>query len=135
MKLVIDTNVLVASLSSRSIFHWLIDALLDELFEIFISNEVLLEYEEVLKKKYPDAVAENFIKALNELPNVHKVEVYYQWKLITSDPDDDKFVDLAIACRADYIITNDKHFNALKDLSFPVVALLKIDELNTLLNI
>jgi uncharacterized protein len=129
MRLVIDTNVFVASLSSHSMFHWLIDALIDEKFDLFISNEVVLEYEEILKRKYPYTVAENFIRSLNELPNVQKIEVHYQWNIIYADPDDNKFVDLAIAANADFIISNDKHFNILNQTDFPKVGVLKLQEL------
>ena len=78
-------------------------------------------------------MAENFIRSLNELPNVHKSEISYKWQLITADPDDDKFVDLAVCARADYLITNDKHYNVLKTIIFPVVALLKLQEFGDLL--
>ena len=135
MRIVIDTNVFVASLSSHSPFHWLIEALIDEVFDLYISTEVLLEYEEILKQKYPYGVAENFIRSLNELPNVHKVDISYKWLLIIADPDDDKFVDLAVCAKADYLITNDKHFNVLKMLPFPKIALLKLQEFEDLLEI
>jgi putative PIN family toxin of toxin-antitoxin system len=75
-KTVIDTNVLVSALSSRSIYHWLIELLLEEKFELYVTDEILFEYEEVLKSKYSDAVATNFLVALQELPNVHFVRVY-----------------------------------------------------------
>ena len=108
---------------------------MDEVFDLYISTEVLLEYEEILKQKYPYEVAENFIRSLNELPNVHKVDISYKWLLIIADPDDDKFVDLAVCAKADYLITNDKHFNVLKMLPFPKIALLKLQEFGDLLEI
>ncbi len=133
IKVVIDTNILVASLSSRSAYHWLIEALMEEKFELFVSTEVMLEYEEILKLRYPLAVATNFIRALNELPNVFKSEIYYQWQIIQADADDNKFVDLAISAGANYIVSNDKHFNVLKDLPFPRLNLLKLEEFGTFL--
>ncbi len=135
IKLVIDTNILVASLSSKSVFHWVIKALLDEQFDLFVSTEVMLEYEEILKQRYPISVATNFLRALNELPNVYKSEIYYQWHIIQADVDDNKFVDLAVSAGADYIISNDKHFNILKELPFPKLYLLKLEEFETLLKI
>ena len=71
MKLVIDTNVLVSSLSSQSIYHWLVKQLLDEKFDVFVTDEILLEYEEVLNEKYTSLTAATFIAALKLLPNVH----------------------------------------------------------------
>jgi uncharacterized protein len=56
-KIVIDTNVLVSSLSSKSNYHWIIELLLEEKFDLYITNEILFEYEEVLKAKYSEHVA------------------------------------------------------------------------------
>lgn len=41
--------------------------------------------------------------------------------LIHADSDDNKFVDCAIAGNADYIVTDDKHFDELKNIDFPKV--------------
>ncbi|MFN7116844.1 MAG: putative toxin-antitoxin system toxin component, PIN family [Saprospiraceae bacterium] len=132
MKLVIDTNVLVSALSSRSVFHWIIQDLIAEKFEIATSHEVLLEYEEILKKKYDVQTAENFLRALQELPNVQLSEIYFQWKLL-ADPDDNKFVDLAISANADYLLSEDNDFNLLQSIDFPKVTVLKIDNFRKIL--
>ena len=133
MKIVIDTNVLVSALSSRSVHHWLIQALLNEQFQLFVTDEILLEYEEVLKSKYSESVAANFLIALNELPNVYFAHVYFRWNLINEDPDDNKFVDCYVAAGALYLISHDSHFSILKSVSFPKVNLLTIDEFKLIL--
>jgi len=46
--------------------------------------------------------------------NIRHVEAHFQWHLITADPDDDKFADCAIAAAAEWIVTEDAHFNVLK---------------------
>ena len=56
LKIVIDTNVLLVSVSSNSKFHWLYKALLDMDFEVSISNEILTEYEEVFKRHWSTEV-------------------------------------------------------------------------------
>lgn len=43
------------------------------------------------------------------------------------DDDDNKFADCAIAANADYLVTNDKHFNVLKSVAFPKIQIIKID--------
>lgn len=48
--------------------------------------------------------------------------------LIIADPDDNKFVDCAIAANARFIVTEDHHFNVLKDITFPSVAVVSIDD-------
>lgn len=132
IKVIIDTNVLVAALSSKSINHWLIEALLNERFQLFVTDEILLEYDEILKSKYSETVANNFLIALKELPNVLFVHVYYRWNLIT-DQDDNKFVDCYVAAGAHYLLSHDTHFSILKSVSFPKVNLLKIDEFRLIL--
>jgi len=41
------------------------------------------------------------------------------------DPDDNKFFDCAVAGNADYIVSEDKHFNILKHIPFPSVNAIK----------
>lgn len=65
---------------------------------------------------------------LRELPNVLYTTVYFNWKLIHADTDDNKYVDCAIAAQADYIVTEDKHFHILKRIPFPNVQTISINE-------
>lgn len=66
--------------------------------------------------------------------NVEKKEIYYRWNLIKADEEDNKFVDCAIAGNADYLVSNDKHFDSLKTTDFPQVPLLRSSEFLVLLN-
>ena len=125
MLFVVDTNIFVSALSSASSYHWIIEALLDERFEICLNHEILLEYEEVLTRKYASTTAANFIKALQELPSAHQVEVYFNWNLL-ADEDDNKFVDVAVAGGASFIITEDRHFRKLSEIEFPKVEVMRI---------
>jgi putative PIN family toxin of toxin-antitoxin system len=126
MLFVLDTNILVASLSRTSEHHWIIEALLKEHFEICVSHNILLEYEEVLQRKYGLAITSNFLKALRELPNVRDVAVWYQWNLL-SDENDNKFVDAAIAGGASFIVSEDRHFRKLEEVHFPKITLMRLD--------
>jgi predicted nucleic acid-binding protein len=64
---------------------------------------------------------------LPRAPNVHYIDPYYKWLLIDADPDDNKYCDCAIAGKAIYIVTEDKHFNVLKNISFPQISTTGID--------
>ena len=77
-----------------------------------------MEYEEILKSKYSETVASNFLVSLRKLSNVNYAHVYFRWNLI-SDPDDNKFVDCYIASGAHYLISHDTHFSVLKTIMFP----------------
>jgi len=56
-----------------------------------------------------------------ESPDVTTQKVYYNWTALVIDPDDNKFFDIAVAADADYLVTNDRHFDVVKSLSFPKV--------------
>jgi putative PIN family toxin of toxin-antitoxin system len=119
MVIVIDTNILVAAIGKKSPYRPIMDALLAAKFTPAISNEILEEYTEVLTLRTSKEVSENFIRFLLNLPKLKLVHPTYRWELIIADPDDNKFVDCAVAAQADYIVSNDKHFNVLKSIAFP----------------
>ena len=65
---------------------------------------------------------------LLNLSNLDKVEVYFEWKLIDQDADDNKYTDAAIVGAADFIVSNDQHFKILKSIDFPKVNVIGIEE-------
>ena len=73
-------------------------------------------------------IASNIIQALLDLPNTKMVQVYFHLHLITADPDDDKFVDCAFKANAKYIVTQDHHYDILKQTQFPRIEVIDIDE-------
>ena len=48
------------------------------------------------------------------------------FELLLTDVDDNKFVDCAIAANAEFIVTNDKHFNPLKTIPWPKVEIINL---------
>lgn len=129
MLAVIDTNCLLASIPSQSNHYWLYLAFNNQRkFDWLISNEILIEYEEKLIEKYSKKIANIVLDILSVAPNVIFREPYFRWNLVEKDPDDNKFADLAIAGNADYLVTNDKHFNNLKKLEFPKLNIVTLDE-------
>lgn len=132
LRLVFDTNVLVSSLSSRSATHWLVQGLREARYEMLVTTEILLEYEEVLRRKYDALTAEYFMAGLSELPNVVLATAHYRWQLL-ADPDDDKFVDAALAGSAHYLVTEDAHFRPLSKVDFPRVRVIGMEQLRELL--
>ena len=133
MVVVIDCNIFVMCLTSRSPYHLIFQSLVNGKFTLAVTADILLEYEEVLQQKYSTATAKTFITLLNELPNIIFANHYFRWQLMTADPDDNKYCDCAIAKQASYIVTEDRHFEALKGISFPSVATIRIDRFIELL--
>ena len=70
MKVVLDTNVLLASLGKSSPYRKIFDSFLNYDFTILLSNDVLMEYLEVIQQKTNLSVAENIVK-LNRFPPVN----------------------------------------------------------------
>jgi putative PIN family toxin of toxin-antitoxin system len=128
LKIVLDTNILLAIIGRRSPFRWIFDCLTDGKLILCVSNEILFEYQEVLARQLNAEIAENIINFIVINPFTEKVEIYFNFHLITEDPDDNKFVDCAIASDAICLVSNDTHFDVLKTIDFPRVTVLKLNE-------
>lgn len=128
MKVVLDTNVLLMSLPKTSRYRLIFDKLIDATYDLALSHDILQEYLEIIAQKTNFTIAKNVGNTIVSLKNLQKVEVYFKWHLITQDPDDNKFVDCAIAANVKYVVSNDKHFRILKNIDFPKVTVITIDE-------
>ena len=133
LRVVLDTNVILSSVSSKSPYKIILDKLFENKYQVYLTTDILLEYEEKISSIFDIEVAELVIGAILLLPNVHKIETYFHFHLISQDKDDNKFSDCVIASNAHYLVTNDKHFNELKDIPFPKINILKIEEFRALL--
>ncbi len=133
MRVVIDTNQLLTCFSARSKTHWLWQAFQKQQFELCVTTEILDEYAEIFENKYNFDAAELILDILIESPNVVFIKEYFFWELIKVDPDDNKFVDCALMANADFIITEDNHFNVLKTIPFPKIAVLSLTEFHHLI--
>lgn len=97
-------------------------------FVLCVSNEILEEYQEIIARKASASVAESVINAIVESEFVEFVDPQFHLGLISADHDDDKFVDCAFAANAIFIVSDDSHFDILKDISFPQLLVLKLKE-------
>ena len=132
MKLVLDTNCLIQVIPSRSRYHevW-------QMFErgentLCVSNEILEEYMEILQRLTDEETAELVISTILNSPFVEFINPYFRFHLIPVDPDDNKFVDCAIAAGARYLVSNDRHYDILKHIDYPKVEALSLTEFVTL---
>jgi len=133
-RVVLDTNCLVMALSRHSEYYPVWQGIRVGQYILCVSNDIIAEYREIIAQKTNDVVADNVIRLLSECPFVEFVDPHYHLDLIQADPDDNKFVDCAFAANATYIVSNDKHFDALKSVDFPKIQVLRLIEfLQTLL--
>ena len=133
-KIVLDTNCLIMSLSRHSEFYPVWQGIRTGRYILCVSNDIISEYREIIAIKTSEIVADNVVRMLAESPNVEFIDPRYHLELIQADPDDNKFVDCAFAANATYSVSNDKHFNALKEIDYPKIQVIKLIEfLQTLL--
>ena len=108
-QIVLDTNVLLTGLrSSRGASYKLLTMLNNNRWQLNISTALVFEYEEILKREQTQLGLslediDNIIEALCAIAN--KRNIFYLWRPMLNDPDDDFLVDLAVESQADYIIT------------------------------
>ena len=126
--IVLDTNCLLAVLPSISPYHQVWTDLLEGSICLCVSNEILEEYEEILCQKINVEISKAVIKLILSLPNLKRVRPTYFLHLIEVDPDDNKFIDCAFCGEAELIVTNDTHFNVLRDIQFPKILIMKLQE-------
>ena len=126
--IVLDTNCLLQALPSNSPFHKVWTEVLEGRICLCVNTDILEEYEEILAIKTTPEIARNIVEAIANLSTTVFQNTYVHFELLPADSDDNKFVDCAVASDAEYIVTNDKHFNPLKEIPWPKVEIIKIAE-------
>ncbi len=131
-KVVIDTNVLLVSISERSKLYWIFKGLIDKKYTLCVTTEILNEYAEIIEQHMGVEVAESVLATIVNLANVEYITRYYEFRLL-KDEDDNKFVDCAIASNASFIVSHDSDFKVLKSIKFPVVNVIDTDQFKIVL--
>lgn len=122
MNIVLDTNCLIMAISAQNEYYQVWQDFLDGKYVLCITNDIIEEYSEVIARNISPLVSEFIITAILNRKNIKLISPSYAFHLIDADEDDNKFVDCAIIGNAKYIVTQDHHFNILKQISF-----LKVD--------
>ena len=111
MRLVLDTDVLVAATRSRSGASWqLVDRALTGEFTLLLSVPLVLEYEAVLRREEHRKVHGLSVPQLDEVINslvrvAEPVQIGFLWRPLLSDPRDDMVLETAVNGRADLLVT------------------------------
>jgi len=118
----LDTNTVVQALAEGHPFHPILDARVAGRITWAVSTELLLEYEEVLTRMSGPARWRKLARLMDlvELTsgNFLRVTPSFHFQIVTTDPDDNIFTDCAVTAGADYLITEDQHFAALKNAGY-----------------
>lgn len=122
MTVCLDTGVLLQIFGRKQPFQPILRALLDGQITLAVSTEILFEYQEIITQlsgveRWREVAA--LLELLSQLhQNIRSVETHFRFNVISTDPDDNKFCDCAIAVEADFVITEDSHFDALKSAGY-----------------
>jgi putative PIN family toxin of toxin-antitoxin system len=124
-KIVCDTNVIVSSLIHRGYpYRILYEHFIEDKVQLCISEPLLQEYIEVLRRDKFSRFPDFFVKAEGLLISIKKHAVLYTPRMtvdIIADKPDNRVLELAAESRADFIITGNTN-----DFTFPVYEGIKI---------
>ncbi len=126
MRVVLDTCILVAAWRSRlGASFELLRLLRDDAFEIAVSVPLILEYESALLRHTRAPRSARDVAALVDFLCLaaHQQDVYFLWRPLLRDPNDDMVAELAVASAASAIVThNVSDFAPAVDLGLRVLA-------------
>lgn len=112
LRLVVDTNVIVsAALKPEGLQRTVLLLAITKPARLYITEEIIAEYRDVLSRAELK-IRKGLRQQLLQLIQNHGHPVKPRQPLqVTSDPDDNKFLECADAARADYLVTgNQRHF-------------------------
>lgn len=126
-RIVLDTNCLIQSIPARSPYHKIWTDYLKNQLAFCVTTSILEEYEEILIRLVGQTAASEVINVILNNSSTLWINTFYDFNLIETDPDDNKFVDCAIAANAEFIVTEDHHYDVLKNIPFPKVNIIALE--------
>lgn len=121
---VLDTNIIASASFWRGKPAHCLEAWVQGKFDLALSYAMLAEYEEVferLRTRFPQKHPTDWLTAIKQAGHFY---LPMQVQTRVSDPDDQMFLECAVAAKADFLVTGDKsHLLPLKQIgatkSFP----------------
>jgi putative PIN family toxin of toxin-antitoxin system len=112
MKAVLDTNVLISGVISTGVPHEVLVAGVSGDYQLVVSVATLTEFRETLLK-YPDKFHMSEADIQTEVETIRYfaefVDPDEDVAAVEDDPDDDKFLEAAVAGNVDYLVSGDSH--------------------------
>jgi len=112
MRAVLDTNVLISSVISTGVPHEIVVKGFSSEYQIVVSVATLTEFRDTLLK-YPEKFQMDEGDVQQEVETIRYfaefVDPDEEITAVEDDPDDDKFLEAAVAGNVDYIVSGDRH--------------------------
>lgn len=117
MRAVLDTNVLISGVIATGVPYELLVRGFNHEYQIVVSVETLTEFRETLLK-YPDRFHMNENEVQDEVETIRYFAEFVSPQMditaVEDDPDDDKFLEAAVAGDVDYLVSGDGHLLSLE---------------------
>lgn len=110
MRIILDTNVFVSGVFFSGPPYQILKAWRDDKVQLVISSEIFDEYRRVaqeLGERFPDIDLRSILELVTIRAEMSSAPGLT--KHVRDDPDDDKFLACAIACKSKIIESGDKH--------------------------
>ncbi len=116
MRVVLDTNIFISGIFWRGDSEKILYALAYKKFELISSEEIIEEVINTLMNfRIPLSVKDILLWLSILLWKTTMIEPKERMDVVKEDPDDNKFIEVAIAGKANYIISQDNHLLKLKE--------------------
>ena len=121
MRITVDTNILISATFWKGDSLKIINLVENGVIELFLSQEIIEEFSEVLNYKEIQEKIKNknleMKRTVEEIITLSSMVIpKRKVDLVKSDSDDNKIIECALEGRVDYIITNDAHLLDLKEV-------------------
>ena len=115
LKIVIDTNVLISAFNYNGLERELLKLASNNQLDIFTSDELFNEFSEVLSRPKFKLTLPEQIYALKSFQTISTLLKVTEKVTVCRDSDDNKVLECALACGANFLVTGDKDLLVLKE--------------------
>lgn len=118
--IILDTNVIVAGLrSALETSHRLLTLIGSEQIQLHVSTPLIAVYDEILQRELPHVAFQEVVNYICQVAIKHKI--FYLWRPLLKDPDDDFLLELAVKSQASIVTWNVKDFKAANKFGIQVI--------------
>jgi putative PIN family toxin of toxin-antitoxin system len=133
MTAVIDTNVVLSAILFGGKPRQVLEMALSGSIRLAISESLVKELQGVLQRPKFELSAQLVQTIVSEYASIASwVEPLEHFNVVVDDPSDNHFVDCAVAAKADYLITGDKHLLNLG--TFKMIKIVSVDNFINILS-
>lgn len=114
-RIVIDTNIYISAIFWGGKPRDIVDLGRDNKIQIFSSDEIEKEMSRILKEKFKLDYKDEERILLDFSTFTNPIRISKHIHVVEDDPDDNKFIECAVECNANYIISGDRHLLNMKE--------------------